>query len=200
MVRLFGRSSAGKIKPIPLPSANDEKTYTRRQRLKRTISSHTLTLIQTWFDILPKDNDGKVLVTLLLQRMEDVGLHDLMTEKLWNPDDRVTLDTFLDLMAKSGLVENYRELRGNFNQFNLATPLINPDSFRDDSPPPIRYRTASVMDMLRDSVGGGVRRAGGVKVHPRQAIISRKETPPLYSEKFSRIRRVTKAKVMAFLR
>jgi hypothetical protein len=195
MVKLFGNTA--KIKPM---LNNDEKTYIRRQRLKRTISSHTLTLIQTWFHVLPKDSNGEVLVSLLLQRMEDVGLHDLMTEQLWNPDDRVNLDAFLNLMAKSGLVENYREIKGNFERFNLVTPLINQDSFRETSPPPTRYRTASVMDMLRDSVGGGVRRAGGVKVHPRQAVISRKETPPMHTGKFARLRRVTRAKVMAFLR
>ena len=140
MVRLFGKSSLGKIEPI----STEERTYTRRQQLTRTISSHTLTLIQTWFDILPKDEEGKVFVILLIQRMEAVGLRDLMTaEQLWNPDDRVSFETFLDLMAKSGLVENYREIRGKFHQFHLTTPVTNPNSYLEESPPQRRrYRTA----------------------------------------------------------
>lgn len=180
------------------PTPADERTYTRRQRLKRTISAHTLTLIQTWFDILPRDEAGNVSLLLLLQRLEAVGFTNLMSQQLWNPDDRVNLDTFLDLMAKSGLIENYANVRGNYSQFNLEVPPTPAKDLDENPSPPIRYRTASVLDMLRQSVGGGIPKNGRVKVHPKPQVVSRKETPPIHTP-ISRFRRFTRTKVMAFM-
>jgi hypothetical protein len=206
-------SSSPSARIVPAVIQSDERTYTRRQRLHRTISAHTLTLIQTWFHVLPVDSSGKVLLSLLLQRLEALGFSDLMTHHHWNPDDSVTLDSFLDLIAKSGLVENYRDIKsagsgcGRF----LRIPLPNETTIEEESAPssPVppletprpRYRTASVLDMLRDSVGGGIQKVGCVKVHPRPLVVSRKETPPLYANRgFSRLRRLSQVKVLGFLR
>jgi hypothetical protein len=186
--------------PAPPVTQSDERTYTRRQRLQRTISAHTLTLIQTWFDILPADASGKVLLSLLLQRLEALGFSELMAHHHWNPEDRVNLDSFLDLIAKSGLVENYREARGGQTPALFCGPIPNTID-ETASPPPLRYRTASVLDMLRDSVGGGIKKVGCVKVHPRPlAVISRKETPPLTVSRLDRLRRLSRGKVLGFLR
>ena len=123
MVRLFGKSSLGKIEPI----STEERTYTRRQRLTRTISSHTLTLIQTWFDILPKDDEGKVFVVLLIQRISRFlswGISSTEKKISHSKCDGYAQGIYRRRSTKSGWGEGSSSTAGHLSQRDSAVVLF----------------------------------------------------------------------------
>ena len=184
------------------------------QKLKRTLSISTLNLFQTWFDILSINSSKKVLVSLLLQRLKDFGINENeINENDWNLNECINFETFLDLLANSGLYEKYLNHKNqiSYNNYNYAskspispittTPTITTipkeimiKNKTDLNDIPIKIRRESVLDLLKYVVGGGVKRVGDVKIHPKVSI-KRKDTPPHYTDRFNRLKRFTQVKI-----
>lgn len=195
---------------------NQEISYYSRlssgEKLKRTISRNTLYLFETWFEILPKNSSNKVLVSLLIHRLKDMGIKDdEIYEKYWNSNDYINIDIFFDLLISSGLYEKYLKHKRfcEYDKYNyVPIPKNNKNVLYEDGNRVERdinnnesnnnlikvKRRDSVLDLFKQVLGGGIKRVGDVKIHPKE-VIKRKETPPHFHEGFHHLKRITKIKI-----
>jgi hypothetical protein len=189
----------------------DYISYSRRippgQKLKRTITSHNLSLFQCWFAVL-RNSDGKVDTSSLVNRLTAAGIirdnGDEATFLAACHSTYLTFDDFLDVLAVSKCYERSRVKDSVHDDKLVILPIAGKPTPRRRSV--IEYLTGdnarrpSLLDALRNHRGGAVQGKSVVrtvsKERPKYRLSVPKYSPPVLASLFlSKIRKRKNAKV-----